>query len=35
MTMALLHEFNPVGHAMPPLEDVATLDELAEILWRL
>ena len=35
MTMTLLHEFNPLGHAMPSLEDVTTLDELAEILWRL
>ena len=35
MTMTLLHEFNPLGHAMPPLRDVATLDELAEMLWRL
>jgi hypothetical protein len=35
MTMTLLHEFNPLGHAMPPLQDVTTLDELAGILWRL
>jgi aminoglycoside phosphotransferase (APT) family kinase protein len=35
MTMTLLHEFNPLGHAMPPLHDVATLDELAEIFWRV
>ena len=35
MTMTLLHEFNPLGQAMPPLKDVATLDELAEMLWRL
>jgi hypothetical protein len=35
MTMTLLHEFNPLGHAMPPLQDVTTLDELAEILWQL
>ena len=33
--MTLLHEFNPLGHAMPPLKNVTTLDKLAEILWRL
>ena len=35
MTMTLVHEFNPLGHAMPPVEDVTTLDELAEMLWRV
>jgi aminoglycoside phosphotransferase (APT) family kinase protein len=34
MTMTLVHEFNPLGDALPPLEDVTTLDELADILWR-
>ena len=33
--MTLLHEFNPLGHAMPPVEDVTTLDDLAEMLWRV
>ena len=35
MTMTLLHEFNQLGHAMPPLEDVTILNELAEMLWRV
>jgi len=35
MTMTLLHEFNPLGHALPPLKDVTTLNELAEMLWRV
>jgi hygromycin-B 7''-O-kinase len=35
MTMTLLHEFNPLGQALPLSQDVTTLDELAEILWRL
>src|SRR3981081_2302251 len=32
MTMTLLHEFNPLGHAMPPLEDVPNLDARDEML---
>ena len=35
MTMTLLHEFNPLGRALPPLEKVTTLDELAELLWQV
>ena len=34
MTMTLVHEFNPLGNALPPLRDVKTLHELADILWR-
>jgi hypothetical protein len=34
MTMTLVHEFNPLGDALPPLDDVPRLDELADILWR-
>jgi hygromycin-B 7''-O-kinase len=34
MTMTLVHEFNPLGDALPPLANVTTLDELADILWR-
>jgi len=34
MTMTLVHEFNPLGDSLPPLEDVTRLDELADILWR-
>jgi hypothetical protein len=35
MTMTLVHDFNPLGDALPPLEEIRTLHELAAILWQL
>ena len=35
MTMTLLHEFNSLGNALPPLEGISTLRDLEEILWQL
>jgi aminoglycoside phosphotransferase len=35
MSMSLVHEFNPLGDALPPLEEITTLHDLAETLWRL
>jgi hypothetical protein len=33
MTMTPVHEFNPLGDALPPLEEITTLHDLAETLW--
>jgi hypothetical protein len=35
MTMTLLHEFNPAGGQLPPLDHIANLDDLAATLWQL
>jgi len=35
MTMTLLHEYNPVGGHLPPLDDVGSLHDLAAKLWQL
>ena len=35
MSMSLVHEFNPLGDALPPLEEITTLHDLAETLWQL
>ena len=35
MTMTLVHEFNPLGDALPPLDEIRTLHDLAETLWQL
>jgi hygromycin-B 7''-O-kinase len=34
MTMTLVHEFNPLGHAPPVFEEIRTLHQLATILWQ-
>jgi len=35
MTMTLVHEFNPLGDHLPPLEHVRSLHDLAEMLWQV
>lgn len=35
MMMTLVHEFIPLGDALPPLEEIRTLHDLAETLWHL
>lgn len=35
MTMTLVHEFDPLGDALPSLEGIRTLDDLARSLWEL
>jgi hygromycin-B 7''-O-kinase len=35
MTMTLVHEFNPLGDALPSFEGIQTLHDLAESLWQL
>jgi hypothetical protein len=35
MTMTVLHEFNPLGDHLPPLDGVGSLHELAAQLWQL
>ena len=34
MTMTLVHEFNPLGGHLPPLDSVKHLDDLAELLFQ-
>jgi hypothetical protein len=35
MTITLLHEFNPLGGHLPPLDAVGSLHDLAMHLWEL